>query len=62
MVERGRMDYNYYRPHSSLDYATSVGLAGLCQPAGYLRSPPPVRNGVHDGGFNNDRAEYPRGI
>jgi transposase InsO family protein len=36
VVERGRMDYNYYRPHGSLDDATPVGFAGLCQQAGSI--------------------------
>ena len=30
------MDYNDDRPHGSLDDATSVGFAGLCQQAGYI--------------------------
>ncbi|RPJ39667.1 MAG: hypothetical protein EHM35_01780 [Planctomycetaceae bacterium] len=31
VVERWRMDYNHYRPHRSLDYATSAGFAGMGQ-------------------------------
>jgi len=47
VVERWQMDYNHYRPHSSLDYATSAGFAGPCQQAGYIRSHQPVLDGVH---------------
>ncbi len=28
VVERRRMDYNHYRPHSSLSYMTQAGVAG----------------------------------
>ncbi len=49
MVERWRMDYNDCRPHSSLDDATSVGFAGLCQQAGYIRSHQPVLMGERNG-------------
>jgi len=47
VVERGRMDYNSYGPHRSLDYATSAAFAGLCQQAGYIRSHQQVLDGVH---------------
>jgi len=48
VVERGRMDYNDYRPHGNLDDAASVGLAGLCQQAGSIRLHQPVLMGVPD--------------
>jgi transposase InsO family protein len=37
VVERWQMDYNHHRPHSSLGYVTSAGLAGLCQQAASVR-------------------------
>jgi hypothetical protein len=62
VVERGRIDYNYCRPHGSLDYATSVGFAGRHKQVGDIRSRQPALQGVHDGGYNNDRAEYTQGM
>jgi hypothetical protein len=34
VVERWRMDYNHYRPHSSLGYLTPAGFAEQCRRAG----------------------------
>ncbi|MBC8377812.1 MAG: transposase [Planctomycetes bacterium] len=30
VVNRWRMDYNHYRPHSSLDYRAPAAFAKLC--------------------------------
>jgi hypothetical protein len=30
VVDRWRMDYNHYRPHSSLDYTASAAFATMC--------------------------------
>jgi putative transposase len=51
VVERGRMDYNHYRPHSSLGYMTPAGFAELCRQADCIRPHTPVLNGVHDCGI-----------
>jgi len=51
VVERWRLDYNHYRPHSSLGYMTPAGFAGLCRRTGCLGSQPPVRDGVQDCGI-----------
>jgi transposase InsO family protein len=51
VVERWRMDYNHYRPHSSLGYMTPAGFAGLCQQAGCIRPHTPVLDGVQDCGI-----------
>jgi hypothetical protein len=31
VVDRWRMDYNHYRPHSSLDYMAPAAFAAMCQ-------------------------------
>jgi hypothetical protein len=51
VVERGRMDYNDYRPQGGLDDAISARFGGLCQQAGYIRSHQPVLDGVHGCAF-----------
>jgi len=51
VVERWRMDYNHYRPHSSLGYMTPAGFAELCRQAGRLRPPTLVQSGVHNCGI-----------
>lgn len=51
VVERWRMDYNHYRPHSSLGYMTPAGFAELCRQAGCIRPHTPVLDGVHDCGI-----------
>jgi transposase InsO family protein len=51
VVERWRMDYNHYRPHSSLGYTTPAGFAELCRQAGYMRPHTPVLTGVKDCGI-----------
>jgi len=51
VVERWRMDYNHYRPHSSLGYMTPAGFAELCRQAGCLRPQTPVPSGVQDCGI-----------
>ena len=33
VVDRWRMDYNHYRPHSSLDYVSPVVFAATCVPS-----------------------------
>ena len=30
VADRWRMDYNHYRPHSSLDYMTPAAFAAMC--------------------------------
>ena len=37
VVERWRMDYNHYRPHSSLDYQTPAAYADQCRNMGRTR-------------------------
>ncbi len=51
VVERWRMDYNHYRPHSSLSYMTPAGFAELCRQAGCIRPYTSVLNGVQDCGI-----------
>ena len=51
VVERWRMDYNHYRPHSSLGYMTPAGFAELCRQVGCIRPPTPVLSGVQDCGI-----------
>jgi transposase InsO family protein len=51
VVERWRMDYNHYRPHSSLGYMTPAGFAELCRQAGCVRPHTPVLEGVQDCGI-----------
>ena len=51
VVERWRMDYNHYRPHSSLGYMTPAGFAELCRQAGCVRLHTPVLEGVQDCGI-----------
>ncbi len=51
VVERWRMDYNHYRPHSSLSYMTPAGFAELCCQARCIRPHTPVLGGVRDCGI-----------
>jgi putative transposase len=51
VVERWRMDYNHYRPHSSLGYMTPAGFAELCRQVGCIRPQTPALSGVHDCGI-----------
>ena len=51
VVERWRMDYNHYRPHSSLGYMTPADFAELCRQAGCIRPQTPVLDGVRDCGI-----------
>jgi putative transposase len=51
VVERWRMDYNHYRPHSSLSYMTPVGFADLCRQTGCVWPQPPVLDEVKNGGI-----------
>jgi len=51
VVERWRMDYNHYRPHSSLGYMTPAGFAELCRQAGCIRPHKPVLDGVQHCGI-----------
>jgi len=37
VVDRWRMDYNHYRPHSSLSYMTPAAFAKLCVDVGCIR-------------------------
>ena len=37
VAERWRMDYNHYRPHSSLCYMTPAEYAKLCEDVGYVK-------------------------
>jgi transposase InsO family protein len=46
VVQRWRMDYNHYRPHSSLGYQTPAGFAEQCRKAGCIKPQTPVDNGV----------------
>ena len=41
VADRWRMDYNHYRPHSSLDYTAPAAFAAKCfeQGSGALRLP-----------------------
>ena len=38
VAERGRMDYNHYRPHSSLSFMTPAGLAQRCRGAAGIQA------------------------
>ena len=51
IVERWRMDYSRYRPHSSLSYVTPACFAGLCTETGCTRPHTPVLDGVQDCGI-----------
>jgi len=42
VVERWQMDYNHYRPHSSLSYMTPAAFAQSCQGVGCIRSHTPM--------------------
>lgn len=46
VVERLRMDYNHYRPHSSLTYMTPAAFAELCRQAGCVRPYTPMPDEV----------------
>jgi transposase InsO family protein len=61
IVERWRMDYNHYRPHSSLSYMTPAGFADLCRHAGCVRPHTPVLDGVQDCGSSHRRWAKKRG-
>ena len=37
VAERWRMDYNHYRPHSSLGYMTPAEYAKLCEDVGCVK-------------------------
>jgi len=37
IAERWRMDYNHYRPHSSLCYMTPAEYAKLCEDVGCVK-------------------------
>ncbi len=39
VAERWRMDYNHYRPHSSLVYMTPAEYSKLCEDVGCLKQP-----------------------
>ena len=51
VVERWRMDYNHYRPHSGLSYMTPAGFAQLCREVGCIRPHTPVPDEVQDCGI-----------
>jgi putative transposase len=51
VVERWRMDYNHYRPHSSLGYQTPAGFAEQCRNAGCIKPQTPVDSGVQKRGI-----------
>jgi putative transposase len=51
VVERWRMDYNHYRPHSSLSYMTPAGFAQRCREAACIRPHTSVPDGVQDCGI-----------
>jgi len=51
VADRWWMDYNHYRPHSSLGYRTPAGFAGRCCQAGCVRPQTPVLDGVQGGGI-----------
>lgn len=42
VVDRWRMDYNHYRPRSSLAYMTSAAFAELCYQTGCIRPHTPM--------------------
>jgi transposase InsO family protein len=41
VVDRWRMDYNHYRPHSSLGYVSPVAFAATCGSPGSASPHPP---------------------
>ena len=45
------MDYNHYRPPSSLSSVTPAGFAQLCRETGCIGRHTPVPDGVQDGGI-----------
>ena len=45
------MDYNHYRPHSSLTYMRLAGFADMCRQASCVRLHTPVLHGVQDCGI-----------
>ncbi len=45
------MDYNHYRPHTSLSCMTPGGFAELCREAGCVRPLTSVLDGVQDCGI-----------
>jgi putative transposase len=49
IADRWRMDYNHYRPHSSLDYMAPAAFAAACleQGSGSLRLPQDSQNECH---------------
>jgi putative transposase len=51
VVERWRMDYNHYRPHSSLGYQTPAGFAEQCRNAGCIIPQTSVDSGVQKRGI-----------
>ncbi len=51
VVERWQMDYNHYRPHSSLGYMTPAGFGELCRQAGCVRPQTSVLDGVRNCGI-----------
>jgi putative transposase len=46
VVERWRMDYNHYRPHSSLSYLTLAEFAKLCIEVGCYKRQKPMTEDV----------------
>ena len=46
VADRWRMDYNHYRPHSSLDYTAPAAFAAMCleQGCATLRLPQDKEN------------------
>jgi len=51
VVERWRMDYNHYRPHSSLGYMTPAWFAERCREASCMKPHTPVDSGVQKRGI-----------
>jgi putative transposase len=41
VVDRWRLDYNHYRPHSAVDWMTPAALAARCAAPGSATSHPP---------------------
>jgi transposase InsO family protein len=55
VVERWRMDYNHYRPHSSLSYMTPAEFAKLCVEVGcYKRQKPMTQDVEINETFSNE--------
>jgi putative transposase len=55
VVERWRMDYNHYRPHSSLSYMTPAEFAKLCVEVGcYKRQRPVMKDVEMSGTLSNE--------